>query len=210
MENYLNKDEQKFFFQGDMSAYRGMTGFEMKFELDDIESRFMKWYFRTVYEECFSVIMQFSVDGFRSELPAIKDSLYVIHEKQIMENSSNIFSAPTTKEICKWLDEFFNVDRFSDQYAEIGSIMEELLSEKNSEIDEFLKFNIQYELILPGSILSTNAGLQNEGNLIWTINLFKFLADDYVIAAESRAANLWAYTVTILLIVFSVYCFRKY
>ena len=38
MDQFLNRDEQKFYLQGDMTAYRGMNGAELKEELDGIET----------------------------------------------------------------------------------------------------------------------------------------------------------------------------
>jgi hypothetical protein len=210
MDLYLNKEEQKFYFQGDMSAYHGMTGYEMKMELDEIESRFMKWYARSVYEESFDIILQYAVADFRSELPVIKDSLYAIREKLIMEDCNTMFQEPQIVDICMWLDNFFDTNRFAEQYATVGEKMEEMLREKRNVIDELFKFEIQYELILPGRLVSANANLQNEGYVSWNISMFKFLADDYVLTAESRTANIWTFAVTLLLVLFTVYCFRKY
>ncbi len=44
-----------------MSAYRGMSSMELKGYLNGIEAQFMKWYVRTVYEECIfeTVYLQF-------------------------------------------------------------------------------------------------------------------------------------------------------
>jgi hypothetical protein len=206
VEKYLNKDEQKFYFQGDMSAYRGMNGWELQEKLDDIGNSFMEWYSRTLYEESFDVIIHYAATEFRSELPAIKDSLYSINKKQMMEG---IFPGSTIDEICVWLDKFFTTNRFSEQYAGFGGKMNDMLEEKSKETDELLKYSIQYELTLPGKLMATNADLQNDGNLVWKINMLKFLADDYTLTAESRTVNVWAFAVTLLLIAFSVVCFIK-
>ena len=206
IEKYLNKEEQKFYLQGDISAYCGMTGYELKMVLEDIETKFMTWYFLTIYEESFAIIMHYADMELRSELYAVKDSLYSINEKQITESMS---SPVMINEICEWLDKYFATNRFSEQYVEFGGEMDDMLSENSKETNELQKFNIQYELTLPGKLVATNANLQNDGNLVWKINMFKFLADDYMLTAESRTVNVWAFAVTLLLIVFSVVCFRK-
>jgi len=112
-------------------------------------------------------------------------------------------------DICKWLDIFFATDYFSKLYVENKNKMEEISDERTKEVNELTKYVTQYELTMPGTILTTNADRQNDGLLSWQINMLKFLADDYILTAESRTVNVWAFAVTLLLLVFSVYCFSR-
>ena len=108
------------------------------------------------------------------------------------------------------LDEYFNVDNFSELHAENKSEMDDMLEERTKTTDQLSGFDIQYDLVMPGKIVATNTDLQNNDTLTWHINLFRFLADDYTLTAESRTANIWAFAVTLLLAAFSVYCFCRY
>ena len=204
IDKYLSKAEQKFFLQGDMSAYKGMNGYELKDELDHMETKFMKWYYRSLSEESFDVVLNYVDANFRLQLPAIKDTLFAISEKQEKEYYLDI------KDICTMLDEYFNVDNFSELHAENKSEMDDMLEERTKTTDQLSGFDIQYDLVMPGKIVATNTDLQNNDTLTWHINLFRFLADDYTLTAESRTANIWAFAVTLLLAAFSVYCFCRY
>lgn len=197
MDTYLNKTEQRLYLQGDMSAYRGMTGMELKEVLDDIENRFMKWYTRSMYEECFDIVQHFIKAN--PPLSSIKDTLYTINEAQMDE-------ALGIGDVCKMLDKYFASDRFSKLYAGNEAEMDHMLEERAKIVDDRNAI-VQYELTLPGKIITTNTDLQNGGVLAWNVNLFRFLADDYTLTAESRAVNIWAFAVTLLLIAFAVYCF---
>jgi len=202
IEQYLNKDEQKFYLQGNISAYKGMNGWNLKEELEGIENRFMKWYQRSLYEESFDVILYYTEDAFRLKLPAIKDTLFSINEKQMKEQ-------PSLRDVNTLLDKYFSTNYFSDLYLEKGQEMDNMSEERVKVVNELLNYNIQYELTMPGKLMATNSDLQNDGALVWKVNMLKFLADDYTLTAESRAANTWAFVVTLLLIVFSGYCFIK-
>ena len=202
LDDYLNKSEQRFFLQGDLSAYRGMNGIELKEELDDIESRFLKWYNRSIYWENFDVILYYAAAEFRSKLPTIKDSLYSIFEKRNLEETN-------MKDVCLVLDDYFSTDHFSRLHNENGLEMNNKLEKRWNVVNSLLAYYIQYELVLPGKIMTANTDLQNDGTLQWNINLYRFLADDYALTAQSRTINLWAFAVTLLLILFSVYCFMK-
>jgi len=202
MDKYLNKDEQKFYLQGDMSAYKGINGWELIGMLEDIHDRFMKWYQRSLYEECFEVILHYTEADFRSKLPAIKDTLFSINEKQMKEQ-------PSLHDVNMLLDKYFATNYFSNLFFENEQEMQNMIEERLKVAIELLNFNIQYELALPGKFIATNSDLQTDGTLVWKVNMLKFLADDYTLTAESRAVNIWAFVVTLLLIVFSGYCFIK-
>jgi hypothetical protein len=202
MENYLNKSEQKFYFQGDMSAYEGMNGIELKEELDDIEKRFLKWYNLTMFEENFDIILHYSENDFRSKLPTVKDTLYSILEKQNAEEAS-------MEDISLALDKYFSTNFFTKLFSKNELEMNNMLEERLKIMEALSKYNILYELTLPGKILAANTCLRNDGALKWNVNLYRFLADDYALSAESRKANFWAFAVTLLLVVFSVFCFTR-
>ena len=203
MDKYLSKARQKFYLQGDFSDYRGMNGYELKMELDVIETAFMKWYARSMYEECFDVILHYADNDDRSQLPAVKDTLYFLHEKKMGEE-------PRLNEVCTALDLYFVTDRFSMLYAGNATEMDNMFEDRTKIIGILMEFNIRYELMLPGKIMTANTDLQNDGVLAWNVNLLRFLTDDYTLNAESRTANVWAFAVTLLLIVFSLYCFIRY
>lgn len=204
MEKYLNKEEQKILLQGDVSTYRGMNGFEIKEDLERLEIAFWDWYFRSLFEESFDAILNYAGTNFRLQLPAIKDSLYTLNKSRIEKEY------PLPDEICIWLDNFFTTNYFSNLYIQNKRKIDDILEGKSKQTDELQKHDFQYELTLPGKLLTTNADQQNEQTMIWKINMFKFLADDYSLTAESREANIWAFVITLLLISFSLYCLIRY
>ena len=204
MEDYLNSTEQKFFLQGDMSAYRGMNGWELKEVLDDMEGRFMDWFTRTMYEENYRVIAHFDKGDFSIQLPAVKDTVFIINKAR-MDGTP-----PGISDVCKMLDNYLSTDYYSKLYADKGREMDDcVLDEQRVVTEEFMEYSIQYKLALPGKIMLSNTDVQNDGVLEWNVNLLRFLTDDYTLSAESRAVNVWAFVVTLLLVLFSGGCFYK-
>ncbi|MDR0835912.1 MAG: hypothetical protein LBN11_04945 [Tannerella sp.] len=131
IDRYLDKSEQKMWFQGDFSAYAGMNGGELKDVLDDIEKRFGIW----------------------------MDSLNI-------EKGGNLDSI---------------VEKLYGQYTE-------------------------YELVIPGKLIFSNAPVNRQDTLVWKVNAFRFTTDDYELVAESRTVHIWAFVLTFLLIALSAYC----
>jgi len=206
MVNYLNQDERRFYFQGDLSAYKGLTGFELKDILNDIEEHFCEWYNRSMYEECFQIIAYFTDMDFRPELFAAKDTLYSIYRKSHPEQE---FLSKQYEDLCPIIDSFFTTNRFSILYATNDKKMNDMTNERTKITDELLDFSIQYELSFPGKIIATNSQRQNNGALTWEVSMLNFLADDYILTAEWRTVNGWAFAIALLLLVFTVFCFRR-
>ena len=204
MENYLNTTEQKFFFQGDMSAYRGMNGLELKDVLDDLESRYMEWFTRTMYEENYRVIAHFAKGDFALQLPAVKDTVFAVNKARMDS------TPPGISDVCKMLDNYLYTDYFSKLYADKEGEMDDcVLDEQMAVTEKQLDYQIRFKLVLPGKILTSNTDLQYDGALEWNVNLPRFLTDNYLLSAESRTVNVWAFVVTLGLILFSGGCFYK-
>jgi hypothetical protein len=202
LEEYLNKSEQLFYFQGDISAFKGMNGIELKEMLDDIEERFLKWYNRSIFEESYDIVLHFSDAGFHSKLSVAKDTVFAILEKQKIEDQN-------AKNVCLTLDKYFSTNLFSKLFHGNKHEMDYMFEERFKIINNLLEYSIQYELILPGKIVTSNTDLKDGGALKWNVNLCRFLSDDYELTAASRTVNLWAFAITLLLVAFSVFCFIK-
>ncbi len=62
---------------------------------------------------------------------------------------------------------------------------------------------------MPGEIINTNADSLAGDYAVWRPSVYKFIANDYTMYAETRKLNLWAVIVSILLVMATVYVFVK-
>ncbi|MDR0835812.1 MAG: hypothetical protein LBN11_04435 [Tannerella sp.] len=205
-DKYMSKTEQALWFQGDMSAYRGMNGMELKAELDDIENAFFLWWSRNVYEESFNAVRYFAGltgdDTYLSQLDAVKDTVFAIHSKEIMRWDFE------PVDICNMFDNYFATNRFTDLFKSNEQTINELYNQKMSPLEDLNSITIAYNLVMPGKLLRTNATI-NPNALQWKVNAIRLIADDYVLTAESRVFHPWALAITFLLAAIAVYCLLK-
>lgn len=82
LDNYLNKEEQMIWLQGNDDAFRGMNGIEMNDKLDKLEAKFGEWYNRSIYEINWEVIHHFaSLQGDTACLQCLKELKNSVYKK---------------------------------------------------------------------------------------------------------------------------------
>jgi hypothetical protein len=95
------------------------------------------------------------------------------------------------------LDSYFKTKSFSK------SLNDSIEKKLEKEFPDFMKLSemeLDYKLSMPGKIIETNAPFLANDTLTWKVNSDRFSFNDYVLAAESRKVNYWAFIVTGLLV----------
>ena len=87
--------------------------------------------------------------------------------------------------------------------------MMDALCEEKINIAEVFYHAIQFELTLPGRLLTSNAKVLKDNVVIWKIDGFRLLAGDYILTAESRVINYWAFGITLFMMLFVLGIFIK-
>jgi hypothetical protein len=198
IDKYMNRGEQKLWFQGDFSAYSGMTGLELKDKMDNMENRFLEWYSRNVQEVYFDIICDFERrlgDSCHiTQLFAIKDSVFQIKADYITD-------------ILELFDKHLGATYFSDMYKTNEQQIDEMCNERL--LEDLFSREVEYKLIIPGKLISANTTLINQDTLTWKIMAVNLIPDNYELTATSRTVNIWAFAIVFLFIVISVYCLIK-
>jgi hypothetical protein len=198
IDKYLNKDEQKLWFRGDFSTWTGMTGLEVKNDMDEMENKFMEWYSQNVREIYFDVIGDFEKQSgnsrYLTQLPAVKDSVFQIQSDDI-------------NDVLTLLDKHLKTNHFSDMYKTNKQQIDKMCEERLSE--DLFSRAIEYKLIIPGKLISANTPLISRDTLTWKIMAIHLIPDNYELTATSRVTNTWAFAAVVLLLAVSIYCLTK-
>ncbi|GHT05360.1 hypothetical protein FACS189423_09400 [Bacteroidia bacterium] len=213
IDNYLNKSEQKLWFQGDFSAYAGMNGIELKDEMDNIEKEFWKWYARNIFESNFEAVYDFEKlsgnNPYISQIQSVKDTLF----QALFKNFMSIDNQIETADIYQALDKNFKTNYFSNSYKNNQQPIDRLVETKEEPLKKLIENlfdkEIEYELVIPGKLIYANTSVNRQDTLIWKVNAFRFTTDDYELVAESRTVHIWAFGIAFLLLALSIYCFVK-
>ena len=211
LDKYMTKEQQLVWFKGDKQAFAGLNGMEMNNRLDDIQSKFWQWYNRSLFEFCYQTLKEFTAlqqenNAAESLLSTNKETVY----NKFFTNNSSAMEDISLKSVCQYFDEQGNTKLFMTLYKDHTTEMEAMF-EKNSKVTDLFNYTIWFEVFLPGSVLTVNeSGIQQKNDaLVWKVDAFRILSGEYVLEAESRTVNYWAFIVTILLILLAGVVCRK-
>jgi hypothetical protein len=192
IDNYLSKEEQMIWTQGNMNNYKILNGAEMSDYLNNISDKFLDWYSRNCFEISINCIKKMTV---KYDLDIDKENIY----KEIHRAEIEVFDiSPET--VCSVLDTYYKTEYFSTLSKNNKEILEKDF-EKASAIVSYIGNVISYELVISGKIIKTNAPVINSDTLIWKIDGIRLLFDDYLLTTEYQVVNTWAFIISGLVLI---------
>ena len=207
LDKYLNKEEQIIWFRGDNAAFSGMNGIEQNDNLDKLEAKFGEWYNRSQYEVIWEVIRQFTSQKgdtvYVNRLNELKETVYTNH----LSGKDSCGDAGID-DVCALFDKVGQTNYYSELYKAHAKAMDNMCEQK-IKIAEVFYHAIQFELTMPGTLLSSNASLSTNNIMVWKIDGLRLLTGNYVLTAESRVINYWAFGLTLLIILATLGIFIK-
>ena len=200
LDHYLTSEEQTLWFQGNDPAFQGKNGTELCDLLSKIEPKAYLWLNHNLFAESYAAIDRLLPDHpFKNRFEAARDSIFRLNQDK--------YDALDAK-LPEMLDNYFKTDYFSRHGQRIDSLDDPELNHKLDSLDLY-EITFQYELLLPGKILSSNTRQTTAGKLSWQLDAYRFLPQDYVMTAQSRAINVWAFALTALLLLTALYFIWK-
>ena len=196
LSQFLSADTASYWFTGQPDLTRSLSGAEQKEMLDGIEKKVSQWSNANwFYEICNVIIANYdkvqNPPVSKERFANIRDSLVmlpcVINADEEGFTSNGIFSSQFEK--------IFQ----SDAYTEFLQSYEGGLGQYGA-----FSFGTNYDLVMPGRVLDAGMG-QYDGKVIhYRLGGERMIPGDYTITATSRVTNVWAFVVTILVILLTV------
>ncbi len=191
VEKYMTKDEAMWWFTGRPDITKGMIGVEVREFAGSIENKFQQWYNDNLWSQEFRVLL-FNYQQVKNppvsqtELRSLQDSIFNSKVKQTEDFKME-----------QVLDDFFKTKSFSAFWSEENNPMNKYESDlKESKFMQYFGKEFVYKLILPGKIIQPNNAIVQGDTLVWKLTAYRLIPADYVIEAQSRKANVWAFLLT--------------
>jgi len=192
---FLSADTAAYWFTGQPDLTRNLSGAELKEMLDDIDAKVCQWsnanYF---FETCNMIIAHY--DSIKNP-PVSKERFISMRDSLVMLpcvlNANDGF---VWKNGVNVLDSLFH----SESYSSFLKSCEE----EPEGYAQLLSFSTTYDLKMPGTIVDAGMG-EYDGEVIhYRLSGERLIPGSFTITATSRVTNIWAFIVTLLIIVLAI------
>ncbi|MBP1663406.1 MAG: hypothetical protein H6Q19_546 [Bacteroidetes bacterium] len=201
LEKYLKEEEANYWFNGSPDITKGMTGMEARDYLGDLENNFNNWLLDNYRTRTFDEIVKNY--GKMKNPPVTKEKLFSLMDTIVPLGKLSVDDDKNDLE--KMLNEYFKTNAFSVFWNGKDSIMKKTEDNFSETLGATLGFdNLQYKLRMPGKTLKTTASVAGGDTLEWKISSNRMITGDYVIEAQSRKTNTWAFILTAVIICIAI------
>ena len=210
LDRFVSADTASYWFTGQPNLAEDLTGSEQKELLDGIESQISKWMNANTFDYIYTyIVKRFWKDiknppvG-RGQFLANKDSLLMSPAVANMK----IFDEP--EQVAKILKDYYHTDAFEPLFSE-DRHWDRILDHQYMSLKYLMWMKPQLNLVMPGRVIDSGMG-KVDGNVIsYRFSGERLLPHDYVISASSRVTHVWAYVITILVIIIAIgsFFYRK-
>lgn len=212
LEKFMTGAEIGFWFTGFPNLTKGLNGIEQDDIMSNIKDKYSKWlttnYFETIY--------QLIVDNYSlvNKVPVSKQGFIHLHDailQRFMTKKEDVLEEENTK---KLFSDFFHSDAFSAVLD--NEKLKENAYKTLSDYITLTQFSVDYQLSMPGVITDSGRGIignnlaGNDQHFIsYRLTGERLISGNYSITAQSRVTNVWAFTITAIVIFTAVYLYIR-
>ena len=196
LSQFLSADTASFWFTGQPNLTRSLSGAEMKEMLDGIEKKVSQWSNANWFVEICKVISD-HYDKVKNP-PVSKERFISICDSLVMLPC--VLNPKDSESVEEGVFDLLHDVFQSDVYTEFLRSYEGGLGQYGG----LLSFGNNYDLVMPGRVLDAGMG-EYDGEVIhYRLGGERMIPGDYTITATSRVTNVWAFIVTILVVLLAI------
>ena len=196
LSQFLSADTASFWFAGQPDLTRSLSGAEMKEMLDGIEKKVSQWSNANWFAEICKVISD-HYDKVKNP-PVSKERFISICDSLVMLPC--VLNPKDSESVEEGVFDLVHDVFQSDVYTEFLRSYEGGLGQYGG----LLSFGNNYDLVMPGRVLDAGMG-EYDGEVIhYRLGGERMIPGDYTITATSRVTNVWAFIVTILVVLLAI------
>lgn len=203
LDRFVSADTASYWFTGLPNLAEDMSGTEQKELLDEIEPLMSKW----LNANTFSYIYTYIANVFWKDIktPPVSKEQFLANQDAIIMSPAvrdmELFNA--TEQVGKILKDYYHTDAFSPLFKD-DKHWDRILDHQYMSYKYILAMKHQYDLVMPGRVLDSGIGKLDGSVIHYKFSGERLIPHDYVITATSRVTNVWAFIVTILIIVLAI------
>ena len=203
LDRFVSADTASYWFTGEPNLAAGLTGAEQKEMLDDIEAKISHWFLACSMAHVCEIIANERYDEVenppvsKEQFEALKDSIVMSPAVAKLELFDNI------DQYSRILEDFFHSDAYTPLFNN-SKDLEWRIEEQNKYYVFLVCMKPMLDYVMPGKVIDAGNGVV-EGNVVhYKFSGERLIPHPYDVTITSRVTNVWAFIVTLLVIVLAV------
>ena len=202
LDRFVSADTASYWFTGQPNLSEGLTGVEQKELLDNIEQKISQWFnactMSFVYAQAslrYNEVKNPPVS--KEQYLALKDSIVMSTAVRNMDLFSDI------SQVSKIIKDFYHSDAYTPLFSD-STKWERLLETKYKSYENLVTMKPTLDYVMPGKVIDAGDGVV-DGNMVhYKFSGERLIPHPYDVTITSRVTNVWAFVVTILVILLAV------
>ena len=202
LDRFVSADTASYWFTGQPNLSEGLTGAEQKELLDNIEPKISQWFNACTMS---FVYAQASLRYDEVKNPPVSKEQYLALKESIVMSPAvrNMDLFSDIGQVSKIIKDFYHSDAYTPLFSD-STEWERLLETKYKSYEFLMRMAPQLDYVMPGKVIDAGNGVV-DGNVIhYKFSGERLIPHPYVITATSRVTNVWAFVVTILVILLAI------
>ena len=199
--NYADAEEVNYWFTGQPNLINGMNGAEAMERLSDLDSKMTNWFCDNVINSGLDYIYT-HYDSIANP-PVSREQFAQLHDSlaTFIRNQSGKYILSYDSK--KGFQEFFKSDAYSIFFSD-SSYCAEGFRDHLVPVVNFTFLSVPYALTMPGKVTDPGNGILSDSVITYTLSGERLIPADFTITATSRQTNIWAYVVTVIVILLAI------
>ena len=202
LERFVSADSASYWFTGEPNLAAGLTGAEQKEMLDDIETRISHWLSACTMSFVYAHVW-LSYDEVKNP-PVSKEQFLALKDSVVMSPAvRNIDLFGNISQVSNILKDFYHSDAYTPLFSD-STKWERLLETKYESFNNLAMMKPMLDYVMPGKVIDAGKGVV-DGNVVrYRFSGERLIPHPYNVVITSRVTNIWAFVVTILVIVLAI------
>ena len=202
LDRFVSADTASYWFTGQPNLAAGLTGAEQKELLDNIEPKISQWFnactMSFVYAQvCLRYDEVKNPPVSKEQYLALKDSIVMSPAVRNMDLFSDI------SQVSKIIKDFYHSDAYTPLFSD-SKEWERVLDKKYMSYEYLVMMAPTLDYVMPGKVMDDGDGVVENNVIHYKFSGERLIPHDYVVTATSRVTNVWAFIVTILVILLAI------
>ena len=203
LNRFVSADTASYWFTGQPNLAEDLTGSEQKELLDGIESQISKWMNANTFDYIYTYIAHVFWKDIKN--PPVTNGQFLANKDSIVMSPAvaNMKIFDELEPVAKILKDYYHTDAFQPIFSE-DHHWDRILDHQYMSLKYLMWMKPQLNLVMPGRVIDGGMG-KVDGNVIsYRFSGERLLPHDYVISATSRVTHVWAYIITLLVIILAI------